>query len=199
VDADTALPLSTAVGSAWPKKRPEQAGKDRGLLRAHQMLKADETLADIDVLLRVASEVERLLTNALDKADTMSVNVSQAAGRGRGSCFLNSHLEIPLSESSLPPEQHLRPLGRRHLWFCGLPMALSGRAGTTLPYAQEFLTGELRFQDALLLDNGGATCGCGIVDRALDRIRGRAVGRRFVRCSCCRVLTTGGPGSVSIQ
>src|SRR5439155_6439832 len=31
----------------------------------------------------------------------------------------------------------------------------SGREGTTLPYAQQFLTEELKVQDAILLDNGG--------------------------------------------
>jgi hypothetical protein len=193
VDEDVVLPLSSANWLRMAKEQPGGLEKTAVFLREHQMLKPDESLADIEVLLRVAGEVEQLLKSALDKAGYDVVDVARPLVEGEA-CFLNSHLEIHFRKALYPHNIFAR-------WAdgtCGFVVfpGLSGRTGTTLPYAQQFLTEELKVQDALLLDNGGDVRLWYRGRHLIESGQGRQEVRAMLVLSDA---TTGGVSSISIQ
>lgn len=152
VDDKITLPLIT---SGWRKLvREDAAGLAAAtvFLKQHKVLGEQENLENPGVLLRVAETTERLLDESLKSGGYRLVDSSRPLREGEAR-FINGHLEIFFKTALYPHNIFVR-------WAdgsCGFVVfpGKSGREGTTLPYAQQYLTESLKVQDAILLDNGG--------------------------------------------
>ena len=118
----------------------------------HRVLQGHEDPEEPGVLLRVAETTERLLDEALRGADYRLVDSSRPLREGEVR-FINGHLEIFFQKALYPHNIFVR-------WpdsACGFVVfpGKSGREGTTLPHAQQFLTRGLKVEGAILLDSGG--------------------------------------------
>jgi hypothetical protein len=152
VDDKTTLPLTT---SGWRQMvRDDASGfaTATAFLKQHKVLGEQEKLEDPGMLLRVAETTERLLDESLKSGGYRLVDSSRPLREGEAR-FINGHLEIFFKKTLYPHNIFVR-------WAdgsCGFVVfpGKSGREGTTLPSAQQFLTEELKVQEAILLDNGG--------------------------------------------
>ncbi|MFA4029325.1 MAG: hypothetical protein GDYSWBUE_002205 [Candidatus Fervidibacterota bacterium] len=152
VDEQTVLPLTVSGWLKMAKEKPSALASASNFLKGRGILKGQENPDDSSVLLLAAETMESLLDEALKGAGYRLVDDSRPLREGEAR-FVNGHLEIFLKKALYP---HNIFLG----WFdgsCGFVIfpGKSGREGTTIHYAQQFLTEELKVQDAILLDNGG--------------------------------------------
>jgi hypothetical protein len=152
VDEETALPLSVKRLRELAETRPAELEKTAAFLRRHQMLAEGEKLREPAVLLRVAEQIEQLLAKSL-AASGYSVIENLGPLREGDVCFVNGHMEVFFRKAIYPHNIFVR-------WADGSCGAVvwpgkSGREGTTLPEAQQYLTEVLGVEDAVLLDNGG--------------------------------------------
>lgn len=152
VDEETTLPLTTTGWLKMAREKPAALAKAAAFLKECGVLQGQEDPEEPGVLLRVAETTARLLEEALEGARYHLVDDSCPLREGEER-FLNGHLEIFFKKALYPHNIFVR-------WAdgsCGFVVfpGKSGQEGTTLPYAQRFLTEELKVQDAILLDNGG--------------------------------------------
>ncbi|MGE0821741.1 MAG: phosphodiester glycosidase family protein [Candidatus Binatia bacterium] len=152
VDTETVLPLSTAGWMQLGKDTLAARGTVTTFLQEHGLLNGETGLEQADVLLRMVETTEQLLTQALQGYRLVDTTRPLREEEAR---FINGHLEIFFKKALYPHNIFVR-------WAdgsCGFVVfpGKSGREGTTLPAAQQFLQEELKVQDALLLDNGGDT------------------------------------------
>jgi hypothetical protein len=152
VDENTLIPLSQ---KGWLKMRKRDAAaidRAEAFLRAHQLLGATETMSEDSTLFCVAQQLETLMLQAI--AISLHELVEHSGMLREGQCrFINDHLEIRFRTAIYPHHVFVRLAGGAtgSVQFPGL----SGRSGTTLPDAINYLTNELAVRDAILLDNGG--------------------------------------------
>ncbi len=151
VDEETCFPLTISGWLKMAKEKPAALANAVGFLKEQGILQEGENLDDSSVLLRVAETMERLLGDTLNRGYCL-VDDSRPLREGEAR-FINGHLEIFFKKALYPHNIFVR-------WAdgsCGFVIfpGKSGREGTTLPFAQVFLTQELKVQDAVLLDNGG--------------------------------------------
>lgn len=152
VDEDTILPLTTAGWLRLARGNPAALAKAAAFLKAQGVLQGQERLEEPGVLLRVAEMTERLLDEAVQGAGYRLVDNSRPLREGEVR-FINGHVEIFFKKALYPHNIFVQGADRS----CGFVVfpGKSGREGIPLPDAQQFLTEELKVQDAILLDNGG--------------------------------------------
>jgi hypothetical protein len=152
VDEQTRLPLTTAGWAQMAKAAPAALARAADFLRARHVLGPEDKPDDPAVLLRAGQTTEVALNAALARTDYHLVDDDRPLREGEAR-FINGHLEVFLRKAVYPHNIFARwPDGA-----CGFVVypGKSGRQGTTLPRAQQFLAEELNVQDAILLDNGG--------------------------------------------
>jgi hypothetical protein len=152
VDERTRLPLSVSGWRQLVRDDHTALTAAESFLRKHRLLNNRETIAQAEVLLRVAETTEGLLERALAEADYRLVDSGLSLSEGEAR-FINGHLEIFFKKAIYPHNIFVR-------WpddSCGFVVfsGKSGREGTTLTSACQFLTEQLAVRDAVLLDNGG--------------------------------------------
>lgn len=152
VDEHTTLPLTISGWLKMAKEETTAIAHAANFLKQEGILQEQESIDEPSVLLRIAETMETMLSEAMKSAGYCLVDDSRPLQKGEAR-FVNGHLEIFLKEALYPHNIFVR-------WSdgsCGFVIfpGKSGREGTTLPYAQQFLTEELKVQDSILLDNGG--------------------------------------------
>lgn len=152
VGGRTVLPLSVEGWLHMSHQPSEALGPVEAFLKEHEILTQGDTLSNLPALLHAAQTTDHLLRRALDEAGYEVVEELAPLKEGQA-CFINNHLEIFLKKAVYPHNIFVR-------WSDGSTGAVvypgrSGRRGTTLTAAQDFLVGDLGVADALLLDNGG--------------------------------------------
>lgn len=152
LDDATVLPLLVPGLLRLAQEQPETLARAQSFLLEQGLLAEGENLQDTGILTRVAGHMEGLLDRALDADHYRMVPHSRPLQEGEAR-FVNGHLEIFFRKGINPHNIFVR-WRDGHCGFVVFP-GKSGRAGVTLPDAQEFLNRTLAVQEAVLLDNGG--------------------------------------------
>jgi hypothetical protein len=194
IDGETYLPLDTKGWVKLADGNSPALAKAATFLRAHQLLQENEELAEPVVLLRVAREMEGLFNAALRASDYRVIDNLRPLNEGEV-CFVNGHVEIYFHKAVYPhnifvtwPDRSSGPV---------VYPGKSGREGTTLREAQDYLVDVLGVGDALLLDNGGDVRltwrGCELVRSSENRAEIRSV------LALMALPGATGPTGVSVQ
>lgn len=151
-DENTVLPLSISGWRQLVRDNKTALTAAESFLRKHSLLNDRETIVESDVLFRVAEATEGLLDRALAEGSYQLVEGGRPLTEGEAR-FINGHLEIFFKKAIYPHNIFVR-------WpdnTCGFVVfaGKSGREGTTISSACEFLANQLAVKDAVLLDNGG--------------------------------------------
>lgn len=151
IDADVRVPLTL---ERWMRLAAEDAA---GLTRTMAYLQAQGVLnsdwvAEEAAVYHVACLMQAHLEKALQQARYQVVNTQAPLGEGQAR-FVNNHLEIYFRKA-IYPHNILVTWPDGTAGFVVFP-GKSGREGTTLAHAQQFLVETLQVREALLLDNGG--------------------------------------------
>jgi len=154
VDEETVIPLTTSGWLRMAKEKPAALAKAAAFLKKYGVVQGAENPEEPGVLLRMAETTEHLFMEALQGADYSLVDDNRPLQRGEMR-FINGHLGVFMKENLYPQNFFVTwPEPDGSCGFVVFP-GKSGQQGTTLSYAQEFLTKELKVQSAIGLDNGG--------------------------------------------
>ena len=152
VDEETVIPLTVRGWLDMRESNPSQLKSAQKFFRQHGIIKPSQSLCHPKVFLETARLCEQLLIQSLKEAGYEIVDHSLPLKEGQAR-FINGHLEIYFRKAIYPHNMFVRFKDGR----CGFLLfpGKSGREGTTIPFAQWYLTEVLGVEDALLLDNGG--------------------------------------------